>query len=175
MIKNTKKTGGFTIFFAVLIASLSLSVGLAIYDLLIRELALSQTATQSQYAIYAADTGVECALYWDFKCSPTDCPEGDGSAFATSTASVNPTSAVMCMGQNIVTDPPAWTVAPTATAATTTFTISFSPAHPYCAIVTVAKSIAGTAAKTQITSDGYNTCVAGALKVERTLRVTYQQ
>ena len=58
---------GFTIFFAMLVGALALSIGLAIYDLTVRELDLSATATQSQYAIYAADSGAECALYWDNK------------------------------------------------------------------------------------------------------------
>lgn len=99
---------GFTIFFAVLVGSLALAIGFSIYELLIRELALSQTATQSQYAIYAADAGAECALYWDNKCTPgvnaaCSCTAFDsggactrGTAFATSSLSANPASGVYC-------------------------------------------------------------------------------
>ena len=65
----------------MLAGGLALSIGIAIYDLTIRELDLSATATQSQYAIYAADTGVECALYWDIQ-NPTG-----SSAFKLSTGS----------------------------------------------------------------------------------------
>ena len=53
---------GYTVFFAALVASLALAVGLAVYDLTVREVDLSLTATQSQYAVYAADGGAECAL-----------------------------------------------------------------------------------------------------------------
>lgn len=70
---------GFTILFAVLIASILLAIGIAIFDITVRELRLSSVARESQFAIYAAETGVECALYWDSKYS------GSSSAFAGST------------------------------------------------------------------------------------------
>lgn len=66
---------GFTILFAVLIASILLAIGIAIFDITVRELRLSSVARESQFAIYAAETGVECALYWDSKYS------GSSSAF----------------------------------------------------------------------------------------------
>src|SRR3989344_1250029 len=89
---------GFTIFFAMLVAALALAVGLAIFDLTVRELELSSTATQSQYAIYAADTGADCALYWDLQYT-----DSDNSAFGTSTASSWPSggSNILCNGQDI--------------------------------------------------------------------------
>ena len=95
------KPRGFTIFFAVLVASLSLAIGLAIYELLVRELDLSQTARESQYAIYAADTGAECALYWDNKAPLLN---GATSVFATSSDAGNsnpPANGVLCNGQDI--------------------------------------------------------------------------
>jgi len=97
--------GGFTAFFAVLVASLALSVGLAIYDLLIRQLTLSQVATQSVYAIFAADTAIECALYWDNKASSLN---GSPSIFATSSASGNAvfSGTANCNTQNIVAQGP---------------------------------------------------------------------
>src|SRR3989339_699999 len=70
-----KKHRGFTIFFATLVASLALAIGLGIYDVVVRQLSLSTTVSQSQYAIYAADSGAECALYWDSKYN------GSSSAF----------------------------------------------------------------------------------------------
>ncbi len=81
---------GFTIFFAVLVGSLALAIGLSIYELLIRELELSQVAKQSQFAIYAADAGAECALYWDSRYN------GTGSAFSTSTTFADVNSGVTC-------------------------------------------------------------------------------
>jgi len=165
---------GFTIFFAMLVGGLALSIGLAIYDLTVRELDLSGTATQSQYAIYAADTGAECALYWDLKCTLSRCTSGAaaGSAFATSTQSVTPVSDVLCNGIDVASAP--WAVTPVLTAATTTFTVTFLP-QPYCASVTVAKS--GIPTQTTITSKGYNAAcppaAAGTSRLERVLQVTY--
>ena len=166
---------GFTIFFAMLVGGLALSIGLAIYDLTVRELDLSGTATQSQYAIYAADTGAECALYWDLKCTLPNCVSGAaaGSAFATSTQSVTPPSGngMMCNNLDISTTR---VVTSVLTAATTTFAITFLP-QPYCASVTVAKS--GIPTQTTITSKGYNAAcppaAADTARLERVLQVTY--
>ena len=156
---------GFTLFFAILIASLALSVGLAIYDLTIRELDLSATATQSQYAIYAADTGAECALDWDKK-----------GFFATSSDSGTGMFNIRCNNQNIQTglpnNPPTpWTVTTTSGGATTNFTLTFLP-QQYCANVTVTK--VGHPPATTIVSDGFNTCAGnGSLQLERVFQVSY--
>lgn len=75
----------------MLIGSLLLAIGIAIFNISIKELSLSTTGRESQFAFYAADTGVECALYWDIR----------GGAFATSTASNPPTEGVMCNGQDL--------------------------------------------------------------------------
>lgn len=191
---RTRYNQGFTIFFAVLVGSLALAIGLAIYDITIRELDLSQTATQSQYAVYAADTGAECALYWDFKCTASNC--ADGSAFATSTSDKTngdgtafpPPSGVTCNNVDVAAAAVAagtWPLAgATETAATTTFTVTFPaigsggtqiPSRPYCAIVTVAKYRNPT--ETTVTSKGYNNCpgsvAGGATRLERVLQVSY--
>jgi hypothetical protein len=178
---------GFTIFFATLVTSLALAIGLAIYDLTTRELALSATVNQSQYAIYAADTGAECALYWDAKCSAGACV--GGSAFATSTetdgGAFPPTSGVLCNSQDVASagTPPAsfalppagwtaWALQQTASTATTTFWIALGAVNGPCVKVEVAKS--GTPTRTTITSHGYNTCITNASnRVERALQVTY--
>ena len=162
---------GFTVFFAVLVASLALAIGLSIYDLTVRELDLSMTAVQSQYAIYAADTGAECALYWDYKY------QGSKSAFATSTASAPPTSGIVCNQQDIAAIP--WTIVKTASAATTTFTIQVSAQSQSitttCATVSVGKYTDPSGVlSTLIVSHGYNTCIPGARnQLERVLQINY--
>ena len=186
---------GFTIFFAVLVATLALSVGLVIYDLFLRSLSLSQLATQSQYAIYAADTGAECALYWDLKYTDLVPGDLDQSAFATSSdytsGGTGAGNAVVCNSQNIAaaasgalqtsgfSNTPTnsnngWdVVAPNNTTATTTFWISMgTTAAAPCAKVEVGKS--GVVSQTTIISHGYNTCsAAGTLRLERTIQVNY--
>lgn len=164
----------------MLVGSLALSVGFAIYDLTVREIDLSAAASQSQYAIYAADTGVECALFWDSKYG------GSGTAFGTSSASTWGSS-VVCNGQNIATlgTPPVplvapptgwtpWTILSTASEATTTFTITMLPLQPYCAVVQVGKSTRSGILYTTVISKGYNNCnTAGPARLERTLKVSY--
>ncbi len=181
-----KMKKGFTIFFAVLISSLALTVGLVIYDLLNRSLALSGFATQSQYAIYAADTGAECALYWDLKyVGANNNNGGSNSAFSTSSADITePSSGALCNTQDILPNtgsaplntltPPLVTikVEPSATYASTTFWISMGTtvAAP-CAKVEVGKR--GNPSQTLVISRGYNTCTPNALRLERTIQVSY--
>lgn len=182
-MKNTSQKG-FTIFFAMLVASLSLAVGVAIFDLTVRELDLSATASQSQYAIYAADTGAECALYWDLKCTLGGCQEN--SAFATSSQFQGVNSGVLCNAQDIAQygTPPAtfgapptgwsvWTRSLTSNSATTTFYLTFLPSQQFCARVEVAKF--GNPVQTVITSHGFNSCSPqdGVLRLERILQVSY--
>lgn len=162
----------------MLVGGLALSIGLAIYDLTVRELDLSGTATQSQYAIYAADTGAECALYWDLKCSLLECTKGAaGSAFATSSQSAMPQSGIICNDVDVTVAARAagtWPSATGLTSATTTFSVTFLP-QLYCASVTIAKS--GIPTKTVITSKGYNTAcpptAVGSTRLERVLQVSY--
>lgn len=173
---------GFTIFFAMLVGSLALAIGLAVYDLTVRELDLSATATQSQYAIYAADAGAECVLYWDSKYG------GTGTAFATSSGSTEPTSGVSCLGQDIAahgTAPTpfvadtatwaAWAIDDETNAATTTFTLMLGSAgNSACAVVDVAKYEVGGAPASTITSRGFNVCSADFTpRVERRFEVRY--
>jgi hypothetical protein len=56
---------GFTLLIAILVSAVLLSVALAIFDLTTRQLELSTTAQNSQMALFAADSGIECANYWD--------------------------------------------------------------------------------------------------------------
>jgi len=175
----------------MLVGSLALAVGFAIYDLTVREIDLSAAASQSQYAIYAADTGVECALYWDSKAPALN---GVSSIFATSTGTGNAAtsgSGTDCNDQNIVsrgtpTVPyatstsgwSAWAITANSSAATTTFTLAIpnngTPVQTYCAVVEVGKATISGVLYTTIISRGYNTCLsAGVTRLERTLQVSY--
>lgn len=179
-VRQRPSAAGFTIFYAVLVTSLSLAIGLAIYDLTVRELQLSATASESQQAIYAADTGAECALYWDSKYGTVQSDDADGSAFATSTDYVHggiaTTGQAPCGGADIVGPAKTagtWPIqtgsdAPSATAATSSFTVSVGGTN--CAIVYVAKY--GTPIRTTVTSYGFYNC-AGGSPVERALQLTY--
>ena len=167
---------GFTLFFALLVSSLALAIGVSIYDITVRELNLSEAATQSQYAVYAADTGAECALYWENKYTTGNANGGSNSAFATSSLDTEaPASGIICSGQDVAAVAVAASTWPqagaTTNAATTTFTIAGATTAAPCTTVTVAKS--GNPSMTSVVSYGYNTCTAGPLQLERVFQVTY--
>lgn len=163
-------------FFAVLVSSLALAIGVAIYDLVVRELALSQTAAQSQYAIYAADSGAECALYWDSKAPllggiPSIFPTSSASALPV--ASTFPGGGIWCAGQDILKGA---TLSRGLTSATSTFTISLgSSAAGPSAIVVVGKYLdAKNILHTLVVSHGFNTGTTNAIgRVERILQLSY--
>ncbi len=107
-------------------------------------------------AFYAADSGMECALYWDIAN-----PAGQ-SAFATSTG------ATISCNKDAANSSNQWVVG--GSSISTISTISFLP-DPYCASVTVTKNDNGT---TLIESRGYNTCdSASPRRVQRAVRATY--
>lgn len=76
---------GFSLLFTVLIISIILSLSLGIGSIVLNQIKLSGTGRESQIAFYAADAGIECALYWEIQ----------ESAFATTT-----TSSINCVEQN---------------------------------------------------------------------------
>jgi hypothetical protein len=163
-----KTLKGFTTLFAVLVASLLLAVGLVIFDITFKELAFSSIVRDSSFAVYAADGGIECALFWDLK-AVHSVNFGSGSVFSTSTSSQSPTSGVYCNGQDVAAAP--WATQISASSATTTFTLLYPP-KSYCAIVTVIKW--GTPLHTSIVSRGYNTCESGASnRIERAIQANY--
>jgi Tfp pilus assembly protein PilX len=144
-----KKEKGFTLFIAIVVMGTLLLVSTGLVNLAVRQSMLSAASRESQFAFYAADTGMECALYWDIKNST------GVSAFATTT------------GTNITCNNSApQTVGGSATSV---FNLTFLP-DPYCATVTVSKNTNGT---TKIESLGYNTCAASLRRVERAVRATY--
>jgi Tfp pilus assembly protein PilX len=166
-----KSEKGFALLFAVLVSSVLLSIGISIFNITLKEIVLSSSGRESQFAFYAADTGAECALYWDFK--GTD-------IFATSSASrtpnpVNPD----CVGQAINITPSSQT----SNSAETTFNITIPNTDylgnpfPNCAIVTVTKedTVSSGIVFTTIYSRGYNTDCSSTdtNRVERALRATY--
>lgn len=62
-IKNTKK--GYTLLFAVLTATLVLGVAVFILSVSKKQYQLAIAARESMFALYAADSGIECAVWAD--------------------------------------------------------------------------------------------------------------
>ena len=154
------KNRGFTLLFAVLIASVLLSVALAIFSQMYKSLLLSSASKESLAAFYAADSGIECVLYWDLK--------HDGFAESIFPTPGNPSGGkgnITCNGQDF---PNGWALGGT-NPITTEFNLSFTDTGG-CTEVTVSKS----EISTTIESRGYNICDASSpRKLERAVRVTY--
>jgi len=146
MKKSLKK--GYALFTAIIITGMLVLIAYGTANLSIKQLLLSVTTADSHLAFYVADSGVECAMYWDLKNGATSAFDATAlGAVTCGNTTVTPTRVVS--GGN----------------ATSTFQI---PVGTSCAIVVVAK--VGT--NTTIESKGYNTC-GGGDRLERAIRITY--
>lgn len=57
---------GSTLFYAILISGVFLVVALGLSNVATQQSQFASFTRDSQTAFYAADTGIECALYWDY-------------------------------------------------------------------------------------------------------------
>ncbi len=180
-IFKEKKNKGFTMLFAVLVSVLVLSVGASIITLALKQIRLSGSARDSQFAFYAANTGLECAEYWDWQFSP------DGSMIFRSPLEeaeyTGDEDNVTCVGNMIMdtsSDPEQWQYPADGVIGVTRFWIKFEesdPLIPYCAQVTVTKTRNISNPElidTKIDSRGYNTCdLDNSRRIERGLETNY--
>ena len=179
-LKKEKK--GFTLLFAVIVSTLVLAVGGSIINIALKQLVLSGTGRESQYAFYAANTGIECALYWDIA------GVNGEPAFATSTAFSIPSSAGCADTPNIYddqsTDPEVrdFSVEDLGDGLTESyfrlqnFKNVTGDDLEYCADVYVRKQTdpSGRVTSTVIESRGYNTCNSNSpRRIERGLEMNY--
>ncbi len=166
--KTTPKlVRGFTLLVAIVTTAMLLLISFVVSNIALKQLELSYAAEESQYAFYAADTGTECAFYWDTKATTTS-----KSAFSTTTASF-----VNCSGQSITTDNQTVRTVPPVQSLiggggnsnpTSIFQLNMSGG---CAIVRVTKNANYT---TTIDSRGYNTCTVNTVRrFERGVTITY--
>ena len=167
---------GFSMFIAVVIMSALALIAFSVVNISVKESSFATSNKESQYAIFAADAGVECALYWDAKFSP--------SKFATTTSG----SPISCAnGSSLIT--PGQIANGDAIPGTTTVTMigggglanpkstfyfrmnnGVNPVNA-CAVVEVTVNDNGT---TYVSSKGYNNCNPNDPKrVERGIEVTY--
>lgn len=65
MANITSYKKGFVLAFSLLISSIVLVLAFGIFSILLKQIVLTSSAKDSQIAFYAADAGMECALYWD--------------------------------------------------------------------------------------------------------------
>jgi hypothetical protein len=151
------KNKGFVLLFAVTLAAIFLSIALGIASVALKEVNFSTSAKNSNDAFFAADTGVECALYYDKL-----------GAFVTG----NVSQIINCNSSNVSVNEsssslPYWN-----------FNISgLDSGGQGCTKVTVDKTVSNT---TTITASGYNqgggsagSCSPGPNNVERVLSSFY--
>ncbi len=140
---KSRSRAGFTLLLAALIASIVVSLGASIFQIARKQLLLSGTGRDSQFAFYAADTIAECALFWDFRF---------GYFASTTPAGVNPT----CDGQSIAIAPTADLPYPFTHESLPINLFADTNGDGYCAIVTVTKVEIAGAVRTTIHADGYS-------------------
>jgi Tfp pilus assembly protein PilX len=180
-LKMTQQKG-YTLLFAVLVTSIVLGVSISILSISRKEFILSASARESQFAFYAADSGLECAAYHDLD-------SGLLSFDGTSTEQFS----ITCGEQTTLVTPTYTGDENQPSAAHYEFNLLIGT-NLSCAIVTVDKgytyetvpvgdqTIVTTSATTTILSKGYNigwnttesSCTASSTKkVERALRLTH--
>ena len=192
-----KKNSGYTLLFAMIVASIVLALGVSLLTISRKEFALSSSATQSTNAFYAADSGIDCAEYWDSS-SSINFSTSSSDKLASTTCSYNDTTAPHTVTLTGPFPPTYPDELPNSSTYTFTFYTPFSTdgtSNKSCAAVTVDKYYVtdpsvGLYIRTAITSRGYNigwnpppTKGTGAgtgdcsspspKKVERAIQVTY--
>ncbi len=173
---------GFTLIYAVLVTSLLLAVVLKLYSVVVKEQLLSSATKTSEVSFYAANSGLECAMYADLH-APTDqfsfyqpglptvpifpvsC---DGVVETVNGTGIDSTNAVwqaICQPLGLTTSQ----------CAASQFTAVFESS---CAVVSVAKinATGGSQYQTRIEARGYNTTQcpgSGPTVAERAIRTQY--
>lgn len=168
LIFNPRK--GMTLFVSISIISILMLIIYSLVNIVTKSTQFAGMGRESQYAYYAAESGLECAIYWDTV----------SDEFATSSP-----GAINCANQTREVGNPS---SPINVAGTTTvvstriggggnsnpmsiFHINYGNT---CAIVTVLKYYVGPNPATHIKSRGYNTCNTNSLRrLERGIEVTY--
>jgi len=129
-------------------------IGFSVFRLTLKEAQLTTAVKDSQSAFYAADVGIECALYWDFQTvrsafDPTD----------------TTTRTIECLG---VSFPPITGNG----GPTQSFTLNLTTAN-YCVEILIAKQSSPTRLTT-LRSRGFSVCdPSHPRRVERAIDVTY--
>jgi hypothetical protein len=163
-ILKSRKQRGIALYMAVTVTGVLVLVSFAILNVTIRQLSITSAARDSQAAFFAADSGIECALFWDLKNNIGGVPSGI-SAFSTSSHAAT----VDCNGMTV----PSLLTMPGGQNGTSTFSFDFPPDH-FCVTVQVGKAYQGNIPVTHIESRGYNSCDPDNLrKVERGIKVDY--
>jgi len=160
MHKNTNNKG-FTLLIAIVTTSMLLIVSFVVANIALKQIILSNASKESQYSFYAADSGTECAVYWDL----IDSTNSKFDPSTPGTITCNGQAPISTGSQTVKTIPSQPSVI--GGSSTSIFELDFPKG---CAIVRVIKS----GGVTTIDSRGYNTCDTMALRrYERGVTLVY--
>lgn len=164
-IRTPNLARGFTLIFAILISSLLVALGISISGFVIKQLAISAVSRESQIAFYAADNGVECALYWDVQGPYLSSP----FYFASTDSGHSSITGSMSCGLSVEWPTPSVTIG--SDYYQNNFIVHYGTVSP-CAVVSLKKY----ADRNVIDSYGINDCsnTNNKYRVERAIRVEYK-
>jgi len=153
---------GFALLVSILLATVAVTLGVSLIDIAYKQLILSSTAKQSQFGFYAADSALECALYWDQKYN----------AFRYETPMPIPSSELRCSQNPLLSYTSEVRGSGASQHRWTQFNVRCTSSGTATnAQVTVYKYQTGS---TTIYANGYSTCLSGdQRRVERGLKVFY--
>ncbi len=159
IFNKIKKNKGFVILYAVMISSMLLAIALGVANISLKEIKFGASAKDANDAFFAADVGIECALYYDRTDPSNNAFTGGDDAPGMS-----------CAGSSVTLDnpnPSVWTFK----------VLGLGSGGRGCANVTVDKHVDSL---TTITSKGYNNkgslsenCIPDSNSVERLLEAKY--
>lgn len=149
---DSKQPRGFTLLIAVILASVTLALSLALLDVAYKQITLAFAAKHSHSAFAAADTALECALYYDQKQDLFNYSSSAGT--------------VVCGGNTVVV-----AFDNTVTPRRRDFTLPCAGGVGQSAVIRIYKS---SDASTSIYANGYNSCsTTDTRRVERGLKISY--
>jgi hypothetical protein len=173
IIKKTKRNNGFALLFVIVISSIILAIALGVTEIALNEVNFSTSGQATNDAFFAADTGAECAMYWD---SPT-------TAYNAFVNPPSPSVEMSCAGTDFIPAPALVPLQADSTCDYSTGSWSFSiknlgSSNNACVNVVVGKGNTISTPSvpcTKIISQGYNNanCTSQANTVERELDVNY--
>ncbi|MES2623263.1 MAG: hypothetical protein V4576_02525 [Patescibacteria group bacterium] len=153
MTRKVSKKKGISLVIALIMMTLLLSISFSISNIILRQIRLANVSTNSQLSFYAADSALECALYWDTKTDGTVEGSIDGTVavFGSSTSAASAANRIVCGAypENPLGLKKSFDV--NTQTASTTFEVAYGSTT--CASVEVLKS----PYRTRISVNGYNT------------------
>lgn len=157
-IAHRKK--GVSLIIALIMMTLLLSLSFSISGIILRQLRITNASTNSQLSFYAADSALECTLYWDTTTDGTVGGSVPGAEIFGPTTVYNASNNPIKCGTDNTGSPVGFSkevdnTDPANERTTTRFYIGYGPKA--CAQVEVEKTLY----RTKISTNGYNVGING--------------